>query len=269
MVARLKELIRYRELVRSFIVRDLKVRYKNSFLGFAWSLLNPLGMMIIFTVVFTIMLPYGKVEKFPVFVLCALLPWNFFSASVIGSINSIISNADLVKKVYFPREVLPLSVVLSNCANFILALVVLFAMIGVFQIRLTLWALLLPLVMLIQVIFTVGVALFLSTLNVFYRDTQVIMEVVMLAWFFLTPIFYPITILPQRYTLLGITLDVQRLAYILNPMASLIASYRVILYHGAPPALDFFSRTAVTAIAVLVAGYLFFARYSKIFAEEV
>ena len=130
-------------------------------------------------------------------------------------------------------------------------------------------ALLLPVVMLIQVIFTVGVALFLSTLNVFYRDTQVIMEVVMLAWFFLTPIFYPITILPQRYTLLGIILDVQRLVYILNPMASLIASYRVILYSGAPPAFDFLSRTFVTALAVALIGYGVFLRYSKFFAEEV
>lgn len=269
MIARLKELIRYRELVRGLVVRDLKVRYKNSFLGFAWSLLNPLGMMVIFTAVFTIMLPYSKVEKFPVFVLCALLPWNFFSASVIGSIYSIVGNANLVNKVYFPREVLPLSVVLSNCVNFILALAVLFVMIGFFQIRLTLWALLLPVVMLIQVIFTVGVALFLSTLNVFYRDTQVIMEVVMLAWFFLTPIFYPIDILPQSKILFGLALDVRRLVYILNPMASLIASYRVMLYSGAPPAFDFLFRTFVTAVVVFLLGYGIFLRYSKIFAEEV
>jgi lipopolysaccharide transport system permease protein len=269
LVAGAKELVQYRDLIRNLVVRDLRVRYKNSVLGFAWSLLNPLGMMIIFTVVFTIMLPYSEVEKFPVFVLCALLPWNWFSASVIGSTGTIVGNAALVKKVYFPREVLPISVVLSNLVNFLLALIVLFAMIVIFRVRLTGWALLLPVVIFVQMIFTMGVALFLSTLNVFYRDTQVIMEVVMLAWFFVTPVFYPVSILPQTYTLLGITLDVQRLVYILNPMASIIATYRVILYAGAPPALDFLARTTVTSAAVLACGYLFFARYAKRFAEEL
>jgi lipopolysaccharide transport system permease protein len=269
LVARTRELVQYRDLVRNLVVRDLKVRYKNSLLGFAWSLLNPLGMMIIFTVVFTIMLPYSDVEKFPVFVLCALLPWNWFSASVIGSTGSIVGNAHLIKKVYFPREVLPISVVLSNLMNFLLALIVLFGMIGVFRVGLTRWALLLPVVIVLQMIFTMGVALFLSTLNVFYRDTQVIMEVVMLAWFFVTPVFYPVSILPQSYTLLGITLDVQRLVYILNPMASIIASYRVILYTGAAPALDFLTRTALTSVAVLLLGYLFFVRYANILAEEL
>jgi len=131
------------------------------------------------------------------------------------------------------------------------------------------WVLLLPVIILVQVIFTLGLAFFLSTLNVFYRDTAAIMDVAVLAWFFLTPVFYPITILPHYRTLLGFSLDIQRLAYILNPMASLIASYRVILYHGVPPALDFLFRTFVTAIGFLVIGYLFFLRYSRVFGEEL
>lgn len=266
---RFHELVQYRELILNLVIRDLKVRYKNSVLGFLWSLVNPLLMMVIFTVVFTIMLPGSGVENFPVFVLCGILPWNFFSASVIGSTNSIVGNAHLIKKVYFPREVLPISVVFSNLVNFLLALVVLFAMISLFGIRLTPWALFLPLVILTQVVFTVGIAFVLSTLNVFYRDTQVIMEVLMLAWFFLTPVFYPITILPQSHLLLGFNLDIQRLAYILNPMASLIASYRVILYHGAPPAFDFLLRTIITSIAILLCGYLFFARHRWSFGEEL
>jgi len=269
MVARLNELITYRDLIVNLVIRDLKVRYKNSVLGFLWSLLNPLFMMLVFIVVFSIMLPNQRVANFPVFILCALLPWNFFATSVIGSTNSVVGNGHLITQVYFPREVLPLSSVLSNLVNFLLALIVLFAMIFVFQVHLSFWALLLPLVILIQVIFTVGVAFILSTLNVYYRDTQVIMEVVMLAWFFLTPIFYPIDILPQRQILFGFALDVHRLAYILNPMASLIASYRVILYSGAPPAFDFLSRTFVTALAVALIGYGVFLRYSRFFAEEL
>jgi ABC-type polysaccharide/polyol phosphate export permease len=123
--------------------------------------------------------------------------------------------------------------------------------------------------MLIQLIFTLGMGFFLSAVNVFYRDTQQVMDVVMLAWFFLTPIIYPIQILPRNYELFGVTLDIWRLAHILNPMTSLIATYRVILYNGSPPALDFLARTAVTAGAVFLIGWLIFNRYSWRFAEEL
>ena len=269
MLTRFKELIAYRDLIWNLVVRDLKVRYKSSVLGFLWSLLNPLFMMVVFTVLFTIMLPNNAIEKFPVFVLCALLPWNFFSASITGSTLSIVANAHLITKVYFPREVLPISTVLSNLCNFLLALIVLFLMILLFRVPLTPWALLLPLVIGIQLIFTIGVALLLATSNVFYRDTQFVVEVLMLAWFFLTPVFYPIDILPQSRVLLGFVLDIRRLVYILNPMASLIASYRVILYHGAPPAWDFLLRTLVTALGFLGLGYFIFRRYAPTFAEEV
>lgn len=268
-MTRFMELFQYRELVWNFVVRDLKIRYKHSILGFAWSLLNPLGMMAIFTVVFTIMLPYASVEKYPFFVLCALLPWNFFSNSVLSSMYSVVGNAFLIKKVYFPREVLPLSSVFSNLIHFLLALPLLFLLMMVMKVAITPWALLLPVMILVQLIFTIGLAMVLSTLNVLYRDTPMIMEVVLLAWFFLTPVFYPIEVLPQSRLLWGMVLDVRRLVYISNPMASIIASYRVILYHGAPPAFDFLSRTAVTALAMLVVGYLFFSRYSRTFAEEM
>lgn len=264
-------LIHYRELARNLVIRDLKVRYKNSVLGILWSLMNPLLMMLVFTVVFTVMAPVRAPElpSYPVFVLCALLPWNFFTSSIIGSTTSIVSNAALLKKVYFPREILPLSLVLANLVNFLIALIVLFAMIFVFQIPLTIWLIYLPLIILIQIIFTLGIGFFLATANVFYRDTQQVMDVVVLAWFFVTPIIYPINILPRNYELLGLTLDIRRLAYIVNPMASLIANYRDILYYGAPPGLDFLARTAVTAGVVFVIGWLIFQRYSWCFAEEL
>lgn len=185
------------------------------------------------------------------------------------SVHTVVGSAHLIKKIYFPREVLPLSAVLANLVNFLLAMTVLFAMMFVFKTPFTVWALLLPVIIFVQMIFTVGLAFLLSTINVFYRDTAAIMDVAMLAWFFVTPVFYPITILPHYRSLFGFALDIQRLAYIMNPMASLIASYRVILYHGAPPALDFLFRTFVTAIAFLVMGYLFFLRYSRVFGEEL
>ena len=269
--AQLLHLFHYRELIRNLVVRDLKVRYKNSALGVLWSLMNPLLMMIVFTVVFTVMAPVrsGDLQNFPAFVLCALLPWNFFHASVMGATTSIVGNAPLLKKVYFPREVLPISLVLANLVNFLISLIVLFVIILLYRIPLTVWLLYLPLIIVIQIIFTLGMGLFLCTVNVFYRDIQQVLDVVLLAWFFMTPIFYPLNILPRNYELFGVTLDVWRLAYILNPMASLIASYRVILIDGAPPALDFLARTTVTAGAIFLVGWLVFHRYSWRFAEEL
>ena len=275
MVARIGELLRYRELIESLVMRDLKVRYKNSVLGFLWSLLNPLLLMLVFTIVFTVMVPNASIQKFPAFILCALLPWNFFSAAVLGAVNSIVHNGHLIKKVYFPREILPISVVLSSFVNFLLALPVLFIFLAVFRIPFTVWLIYLPVIMAVQVAFVIGVALILATLNVFYRDTSVILEVVLQAWFFLTPIFYPAEFLPEWRTVLGMALPIRRLTYILNPMASIVASYRSVLYgftNGsppAPPAWDFFSRTVITAVLSLLVGYAVFLRYSRRFGEEV
>lgn len=268
MIRRVAELYRYRELIQSLVIRDLKVRYKNSVLGVLWSLLNPLLMTLVFTIVFTLMIP-SDIENYPVFFLCGFLPWSFLSASLTGATGSIVDNASLVKKVYFPREILPLSEVLSNLVNFLLALVVLFAVIFVSQVGLTPAVLMLPLIVLAQVMFIMGIALLLSTANVFFRDTQHILEIVLLAWFFLTPIFYPIKTLPESAQMLGLTVDVQLWVRRLNPMASLVASYRDVLYWGEPTGWDFYLRTFVTCLAVMVVGYLVFCRFSSVFGEEV
>lgn len=274
MVGQVGELFHYHELVRNLVVRDLKVRYRNSTLGILWSLFNPILMMIVFTVVFTVMTPYSDVKHFPVFVLLGILPWNFFSASVIGAIQSIVENSTLVNKVYFPREILPTSVVLANLVNFLLALIVLFFLLFVYQIPLTIWVLFLPVVIVVQVIFTIGFALIMATANVFYRDTQVIMDVVILAWFFVTPVFYSGQLLPRSYELWnGFYIDVFRWVNILNPMASIIAMYRVVLYGdgsgGSSPEFYFFLRTLLTSLAILILGAVIFYRYSRRFGEEV
>lgn len=271
----LRELWRYRELVRELVVRDLKLRYKSSALGFLWSLLNPLLLMVVFTVVFTFMLPNMTVTDFPVFVLCGLLPWNFFATSVTTSVNSVVGHAYLLKKVYFPREVLPISNVLANGVNFALSLVVLLGAVLLSGRPLRWVVLYLPAIMLVQLLFTLGVAFVLSTLNVYYRDTSVIMDVVMQAWFFVTPVFYPIDILPEWTSLLGHAVPVRRLIYILNPMASIVATYRSALYGQidggppGPPGWDFLTRTAVTALVCCLAGYWIFHRHSDRFAEEL
>lgn len=270
----LRELWEYRSLLHNLIVRDLKVRYKNSVLGIVWSLLNPLLMMLVFTVVFTVFWP-SEVENFAAFILVGLLPWNLFQASLMSGTQSIVSNGHLIKKVYFPREVLPISVVLSETVNFLIALLVLFPVLWLSGIPITIHALWLPIILVIQVCFTIGLALLFSTLNVFYRDMGMVLEVGLLAGFFLTPIFYPMDFIPTAKTIWGITLPVHRLVRWVNPMASLIDSYRTVLYgtiQGHPPAapaLDFTLRTAVTALLILWIGWYVFRRYNGRFGEEV
>jgi lipopolysaccharide transport system permease protein len=266
---RLRELWNYRDLIHNLVVRDLKVRYKSSILGVAWSWLNPLLMMFVYTILFTIFLGNADTPRYHVLLLCGLLPWNFFNDSIMQATDSIVRNAHLIKKVYFPREVLPISIVLSNLVNFLIALPMFFVLALVSGSPLTRWVLLLPVTILVQVTFTVGLALFLATLDVFYRDTQIILGVVMLAWFFLTPVFYPIENVPQQASVLGIAFDARLWLRRLNPMASIIASYRDLLYRGAPTGLDFLLRTAATALLVLVVGYLLFLRYSSRFGEEI
>lgn len=268
-VHRLMELYRFRVLLYYLVVRELKGRYKSSVLGFLWTLLNPLLMMLVFTVVFTVILPNYAVPQYPIFLLCGLLPWNYFSASVIGSIHSVVGNANLVKKVYFPREILPIATVLAQLINFLLALLVLFALLLIFRMPLSPRWWMLPLVILLHTCFTIGLALILSAVNVYYRDTMMIMDVVIMAWFFLTPVFYPLDVLPRSYEVLGFSLNVHRLMYILNPMASLINTYRDLLYLGTYTEMDFFLRTAVTSLGVLALGYWIFVRLSPNFGEEV
>lgn len=269
LLRRIRELWNYRDLIRNLVSRDLKVRYRNSVLGVAWSWANPLLMMLVLTVVFNLLAGRADLRHYHVFVLSALLPWNFFSSSVSRATSSIVDNANLVKKTYFPREVLPISIVVADLVNFIIALPVFFGLALASGATLSWWALLLPLTILVQLAFTIGLTLAMSALNVFYRDTQIILSVGLQAWFFLTPVIYPISTVPQELTVLGVTLNAQLWLRRLNPMASIVASYRDLLYWGLPTGLDFFIRTAVTALIVLALGYLLFLRLSPRFGEEV
>lgn len=257
----LSELWRYRSLLRMLVVRDLKTRYRNSALGVMWSFLQPLGMMLVMTFAFSVInRGPANMAHYNVFILSGLLAWNFFQAAVVGGSGSVIANSALVKKVYFPRAVLPISVVISSLVNFLLALPVWLVVTVASGHPLHATILLLPFIIVIQVIFTLGVAFLLATLNVFYRDTQFIIELGMLALFFLTPIWYDISqVSPQ------IGLWVRRL----NPMASLVNIYQDLMYWGRVTEFDFVLRTVLTAIAFLVIGYLVFHRYSPRFGEEV
>jgi lipopolysaccharide transport system permease protein len=259
-VARAQELIAYRSLIRNLVTKDLKVRYKNSFLGFLWSLLNPLLMMVIYTFVFTTLLKQ-PIEKFQVFVLAGLLPWNWCARSLSLCTTSLIDNSTIINKVYFPRVLLPVSAVASEAVNFLLALPAMFLLIVIFQVPIKPWIAYLPVLFVIQGIFLVGLGLILAGLNVLFRDTGVILEVALMAWFFLTPIFYDAKILvPMQADWM----------FRLNPMASIIERYRQILYwpEGRPDFL-FDLRTAATCLVILAIGYVFFTSLNRRLGEHL
>ena len=253
----------YRDLLLNLVKRDLSVRYKRSALGIAWSFLTPLLMMLVFAIVFQVVRPL-QVRSYPLFVLAGLLPWYFLTGSLSGAVRSITGNAQLIDKVYFPREILPLAVVLANLVNFLLSLAVFVPLALLLGARFSVWTLALPVVILVQLCLVTGLSLILAALNVFYRDTELVLDVGLTAWFFLTPLFYELELLPNQF--LGI--DVWRFVYTLNPMATLVTDYRYILLYQYP-VIRFTLVPAVLGVVVLVAGWYLFRRAAPAFAEEV
>lgn len=248
----------YSELVRNLTVKEFKLRYRNSALGFFWSLLNPLLMMIILTLVFSTLLRAG-IENFPVFLLTALLAWRFFSISTSMSLSSIIGNSPLVTKVYFPRWLLVLS---SNFANLIgstLEFAVLFPLLIFLGMKVTYLALLLPAILALEFMLIIGVSLILASLNVYYRDVNQIWDIILQLGFFLCPIIYSITLIPERYIF----------TYSLNPMTRIIESIRKILYYNTLPTITDFIIVLAIGLLLLIIGYLIFRRLEPRFAEEI
>lgn len=266
----------YRELIRNLVLRDLRARYKGSALGYLWTQLAPLGMMLVYVVVFSLLMP-GGIAQFPVFIIVALLPWNYTAEAVTGGTRSVIDGAALVKKVYFPREVLPLTAVLSSLLNYLLSLPMMFLVMAIVQLsglgRLNFaWTFAyLPVLIIIQTVMLAGMALLLSAAAVFFRDIVHLVGILVNIWFFLTPVIYPLSTLGDGLAV--------RLVRWLNPMASLIEFYREILYGAAVPvgqiptpalpALTSVLRVSVTAAVILAVGYWVFQRVAGRFGEEI
>jgi len=245
-----------RELIWILVKKDFKIRYRNSALGFLWSLLNPLSMMVILTLVFSFLLKSG-IQNFPVFVLAALLPWRFFSIGTMQSTGSIAGNASLVKKVYLPRHILVLTNNLASFVSFLIEFAALLPVMIALGMNVTLHILLLPAVMIIEFLLVLGISLALAALNVFYRDFYQIWEIALQLGFFLSPVFYDPNIIPERY----------RPYYSLNPMTRIVESTRKILLYNTIPAIFDLAVPAVAALIFLVLGFLTFQAFESRFAE--
>lgn len=259
MLGGILEIFKYRVLIQTLVLRELKSRYRGSILGFLWSFLNPLFLMLVYTLVFSVYLR-NPMKGYSAFLFCGLLPWLWFSTSIMNGAASIRGGGHLIKKVAFPAEILPLVAVLSNMINFLLSLPILFLFLLIFKIAITPLIFLFPLLLLIQFVFSTGLVLFLSAINVHFKDVEQILNNLLMLLFFLTPIIYPATFIPESY---------REFFLILNPLFSLMTSYQDILFHGRLPGAVGLSYLFIVSILIFFIGYSIFNRFRDTFAEEV
>ena len=252
-------LVDRRELLADFAWRELRARYKGSALGFAWNFLNPLLQLLVYWILFGVVLgtrprTESGEQPFAIFLFVGLLPWTFFSTSLILGAASIVSNGAIVKKVRLPVQLLPAASVLSALVNFLLSLVVLFAVLALFGPRHPEGLVYLPLLILVELVLALGFAYLLAALDVFYRDVEHILAILLLAWYFLTPILFPISLVADRpRELLGLSL---------NPMTGIVVGFQRALLDGLPPDWALLAWSAAVALVLFVVGFTYF-RHAK------
>lgn len=259
MIERVKEIYAYREMIVSLVKRDLKGRYKGSALGFLWTFLNPLFQLAVYTMVFSVIMRAG-IKDYYLFLFVALIPWIFFSTSLSGGASCIMAQQDMVKKIYFPREVLPISYVTSQFINMLLSFIVIFIVLIVARYKLNPIAILcLPIVMVVEYVLALGLTMIMCALTVYLRDLEYVLGILTLAWQFLTPVMYSINMAPKEV----------RWVFSFNPMSYIIVAYRDILYYGKVPRLENLLSAIIIGIAALVIGWIVFERLQKHFVEEL
>jgi ABC-type polysaccharide/polyol phosphate export permease len=264
MFAHLKNLPKYRGLIQSLVVRDLKARYRGSVLGFFWSFVNPLLLLLIYSFVFTVVLPGThpkEIEPYALFMFCGILPWTWFSSSLLESSNVLIAGGNLIKKVLFPAEVLPIVTVLANMVHFLLGLPILAIFLLYYRAPLNATDLIwFPLVLLTQLILTIALALIVSALTVHFRDLKDLLANLLTFWFFATPIIYPMTMAP----------GIGRTLLNLNPFTHLAISYQEILFYDGPYGhWRWLIALMIGSVVLFLLGYFLFDRLRDSFAEEV
>jgi lipopolysaccharide transport system permease protein len=258
MVTMFRELLSYRVLIQTLVMRDLKARYRGSALGLLWTLLNPLLHMAIYVLVFSIYIR-NEMERYAAFLLCGLLPWIWLSSSLLMGATAIVEGGSLLKKVFFPPQVLPTVTVMANGVNFLLGLPLLLILLLCFGVQPGWTLLALPLVIASQCAFTLGLTFIVSAATVRYRDIPQILGHFLTFWFFLSPIIYPVTQVPEGF----------RALLLLNPLTSFIVAYQHTLLYNTVPSWEAVAKMIGLGGAVLFVGMLIFDRFRWSFAEEV
>jgi len=250
----------YRELIYTLFIREIKIRYKQTILGVAWAVAQPTSLTILFSIIF------GKFARiptegipYPIFAYSALLPWTFFATAISFAIPSLVRERHLIMKVYFPREIVPLASVLAAGVDFSVAAIVFIIMILFYRVSITIYILWVFPLLIIQILFTLGISLFFCSINARYRDVRYAIPLLVQLWMFATPIFYPISVIPNRY----------RMIYMLNPMAGIIDGYRRVIIRGIRPELRYMLLSSVVSIVIFLLAYRYFKRSESEFMDVI
>ncbi len=275
MLSNLLALFRYRGLIQILVVRELKARYRGSVLGFFWSFANPLLLLLVYTFVFSVVLQGFRpvdIEPYALFLFCGLLPWTWFSSALTESANVLIANGNLIKKVLFPAEVLPVVAVVASMVHFLLALPILFLGLIFFEASMPGWSEMIwfPVVITVQFVLTLALGLMLSALTVHFRDIKDLLANVLTLWFFATPIIYPMSMVAGRGPAVGGLPPLGKVLMDLNPFAHIVIAYQEILFYEGPHGhWRWLLVLGVASVGLFFVGYSFFDRLRDSFAEEV
>lgn len=253
-----KGLYEYRELLKTSIKKDIRGRYKNSILGVFWSFLNPLLQLAVYAIVFPLIMK-SDIPNYTVFVCCGLIPWTFFSTSISRTSFVMVENGNIIKKVYFPREILPISIVTSELVNFFISTIIILAFVLAYGMGFTWYIVFYPLILIVQYVLLIGISLLVSSLTVYFRDLQHFIGILLQLLFYATPIVYGMDIIPVSFQWI----------LKLNPMSYIIDGYRSIFYYQRMPDLVGLGIVFAISIVLCIVGYFIFNKLQKRFAEEL
>jgi homopolymeric O-antigen transport system permease protein len=260
LISGLVELIWYRDLLYTLTLHRIRVRYKQSVLGLGWALVQPLAMMMVYTIIFSIFARFpSKGLPYSLFVLCGILPWNFFQTALSSSATGLVSHTSLITKVYFPREILPFSYVMAAFFDFLVACVILVAMMAWYHVGLTLQALYVIPILAVEVIFISGIGLLFSAFQVRFRDIGIAMPLILQLWMFCAPVVYSYSDVPKRF----------RTLYMLDPMAGIVENFRRVIVQGWGADLRLLGVSAVAALILLPIGYMYFKHREATMADVI
>jgi ABC-type polysaccharide/polyol phosphate export permease len=258
MIELLRETYRYRELIWALAMKELKIRYKRSVLGFLWALLNPMLLMLVLTVVFSTIMSFN-IPHYAIFLLSVLLPWTFLTQSLSYAVEAIVSNGDLIKKVRVAKLVFPVAAVVSNMINLLLSLIPLVVIVLLMRHPFYITWIYLPVPLLALTIFTLGGTFFFAAANVYYRDVAHILQIIIQAWFYITPIIYSLDFFPPKY----------RIFFKLNPVQYILNGFRLAVYYGKLPSMESVAISFICAFAALAIGFSIFRKHQNDFVFYV
>lgn len=254
------ELLQYRELLVAFSIKEIKIRYKQTLLGFGWAILQPAALTLIFSLVFGMFLQINSSNvPYPIFAYSALLPWTFFTNAINFGSMTVVSNGNLVTKVYFPREIMPLSSVAAAIFDFLMAGIIFLVMMFFYNTPVTINLLFLLLILPSLALLTTGFSFFFAAINVLYRDVRFVLPILLQMLLYITPIIYSIDQVPEKY----------RIYILLNPLSGLIESFRQVTVMGVAPSSQLLAYCCGLSVIVFLGGYFYFKKKEKVFADVI